>query len=185
MFSLDRDFHLLVIDDGSPDGTGTIVKMLMGEFPGKLFMKEREGKQGLGTAYILGFRWALKRHYEYIFEMDCDFSHNPDDLLRLYDACANDGADLAVGSRYTSGGGVKNWPFSRIFISYFASVYVRLITWIPVKDTTAGFVCYSRKWEITSHHPIIIRRLLSQHLFNGLSFVLPEIENNPVIFINL
>ncbi len=145
VFSLNHDFHLLIIDDGSPDGTADIVKRLQHEFSGKLFIEEREGKQGLGTAYILGFKWALSRQYEYIFEMDCDFSHNPDDLLRLYDACHNQGADLSVGSRYTKGGGVDNWPFSRIFISYFASVYVRLITFIPVKDTTAGFVCYTRK----------------------------------------
>ena len=145
VFSLPHDFHLLVIDDGSPDGTGSIVKDLMKEYPGRLFLEERAGKQGLGTAYILGFRWALARQYKYVFEMDCDFSHNPDDLLRLHAACANEGVELAVGSRYCTGGGVKNWPFSRIFISYFASVYVRIITWIPVKDTTAGFVCYSRK----------------------------------------
>jgi dolichol-phosphate mannosyltransferase len=141
--SLEGDFHILVVDDGSPDGTAAIVKTLQKEFPQQLHIAERSGKQGLGTAYIFGFKWALQKGYEYIFEMDADFSHNPDDLIRLYDACRNK-ADVSVGSRYTSGGKVKNWPFDRIFISYGASVYVRLITWMPVKDCTAGFVCYKR-----------------------------------------
>lgn len=142
--ALEGSFHILVVDDGSPDGTAAIVKTLQKEFPEQLHIAERSGKQGLGTAYIFGFKWALQKGYEYIFEMDADFSHNPDDLIRLYDACRNN-ADVSVGSRYTSGGKIKNWPFDRIFISYGASVYVRLITWMPVKDCTAGFVCYKRK----------------------------------------
>jgi dolichol-phosphate mannosyltransferase len=135
----------LIVDDGSPDGTADKVKQLQLEYSDKLFILERKGKQGLGTAYIAGFKWCLAKGYEYIFEMDADFSHNPNDLERLYDACANDGFDIAVGSRYVNGGKVENWPMNRILISYGASVYVRLITWMPVKDCTAGFVCYSRK----------------------------------------
>ncbi len=138
-------FHVLIIDDGSPDGTAELVKNLMPEYSGKLFIEERSGKLGLGTAYIHGFKWALKRHYRYIFEMDADFSHNPDDLVRLYEACNTQGADVAVGSRYIKGGKVVNWPVSRILLSYFASVYVRLVTFLPCKDTTAGFVAYRRK----------------------------------------
>lgn len=145
VFSLPYAFDLLIIDDGSPDGTASTVKKLQTEFPGRLHLLERSGKLGLGTAYITGFKWALKQHYEFIMEMDCDFSHDPNDLVRLHDACVNKNADLAVGSRYTKGGAVKNWPINRILISYFASVYVRLVTWIGVKDTTAGFVCYRRK----------------------------------------
>lgn len=145
VMSLPFPFNLLIIDDGSPDGTALIVKELMNEFPEKLFLEERKGKLGLGTAYIHGFKWALKRSYEYIFEMDCDFSHNPDDLIRLREACAEKGADLSVGSRYTANGKVVNWPIGRILMSYFASVYVRLILWIPVSDTTAGFKCYRRR----------------------------------------
>lgn len=145
VFSLSHPFHLLIVDDNSPDGTADIVKGLQKEFPGKLHLLERPGKQGLGTAYISSFNWALKNgSYEFIFEMDCDFSHNPDDLIRLREACEN-GADLSVGSRYVKGGGVKNWPWDRVLISYFASIYVRFMTWIGVKDTTAGFVCYRRK----------------------------------------
>jgi dolichol-phosphate mannosyltransferase len=145
VFSLSKVFHLLIVDDGSPDGTADKVKQLQLEYSDKLFILERKGKQGLGTAYIAGFKWCLAKGYEYIFEMDADFSHNPNDLERLYDACANDGFDIAVGSRYVNGGKVENWPMNRILISYGASVYVRLITWMPVKDCTAGFVCYSRK----------------------------------------
>jgi dolichol-phosphate mannosyltransferase len=145
VFSLEKDFHILIVDDGSPDGTAEIVKSLQQEFEGKLFIEERRGKLGLGTAYIHGFKWGINRKYDYIFEMDADFSHNPDDLLRLYDTCSNKGADAAVGSRYTSGGRVKNWPLGRILMSYFASVYVRLILWIGISDTTAGFICYKRK----------------------------------------
>ncbi len=145
VFSLSKPFHLLIIDDGSPDGTATIVKSLQKEFPGKLFLEERKGKLGLGTAYIHGFKWALNKGYEYIMEMDCDFSHNPDDLIRLYDACAKDGADVAIGSRYVTGVNVVNWPMGRVLMSYFASKYVRFITGMPVNDTTAGFKCYKRK----------------------------------------
>jgi len=145
IFSLDNEIHILVVDDNSPDGTAGKVESLIPKFQGRLFLERRPGKAGLGTAYIFGFRWALQRHYEYIFEMDADFSHPPKDLARLYDACANGGADIAIGSRYCKGGKVQNWPWDRILMSYFASVYVRIITWIPVMDTTAGFVCYKRK----------------------------------------
>ncbi len=143
VFSLSHPFHLLIIDDGSPDGTAERVKELQNEFANKLFLIQRTGKLGLGTAYIAGFKWALERSFTYIFEMDCDFSHNPDDLLRLYDTCKN-GADLAVGSRYVKGGGFINWPKDRIIISRGASIYVNLITWIGISDPTAGFVCYKR-----------------------------------------
>ena len=145
VFSLKKDFDVLIVEDNSPDGTADIVRRLMGEFPSRLFMEERKGKLGLGTAYIHGFKWSLAKGYEYIFEMDADFSHNPEDLVRLYHACASDGADLAVGSRYVTGVNVVNWPMGRILMSYYASAYVRFITRIKVRDTTAGFVCYSRK----------------------------------------
>ncbi len=145
IFGLNEDFHVLVIDDGSPDGTASIVKDLQKKFPVELFIEERQGKLGLGTAYIHGFKWAIARGYNYIFEMDADFSHNPADLPRLYNACKEEGADLAVGSRYTRGGGVINWPADRIALSKGASIYTRLITWMPVKDPTAGFMCYSRE----------------------------------------
>tara|TARA_Y100000589_G_scaffold321098_1_gene351876 strand:- start:83108 stop:83848 length:741 start_codon:yes stop_codon:yes gene_type:complete len=145
VFSLPKAFHLLIIDDGSPDGTAQIVKNLQKEFPDKLFLEERQGKLGLGTAYIHGFKWALARNYQYIMEMDCDFSHNPEDLIRLYNACAQDGADVAVGSRYITGVNVVNWPMGRVLMSYFASKYVQFITGMPIHDTTAGFVCYKRK----------------------------------------
>ncbi len=145
VFTLPGDFHILIVDDGSPDGTADAVKRLQTEFPSQLFLLERKGKQGLGTAYIAGFRWGIEKKYDYIFEMDADFSHNPDDLPRLYEACRKDGYAMSVGSRYTRGGRVENWPVNRILISYGASVYVRLITWMPVKDCTAGFVCYQRK----------------------------------------
>lgn len=144
VMSLGGDFHLLIVDDGSPDGTADIVRRLMTEFSSRLFMEERKGKLGLGTAYIHGFRWAMKKGYDYIFEMDCDFSHNPDDLIRLYDACAKQGADVAIGSRYVSGGKVMNWPLGRLMMSYFASLYVRIVLWMNIKDTTAGFKCYKR-----------------------------------------
>lgn len=145
IFSLEKPFHILIIDDGSPDGTADIVKNLQNEFSGRLYLEQREGKQGLGTAYIHGFKWSLERDYEYVFEMDADFSHNPEDLLRLHKACSEEGADLAVGSRYVKGGKVKDWPLNRILMSYFASVYVRMVLWMNVKDTTAGFKCYRRE----------------------------------------
>lgn len=144
VFSLEGGFHVLVIDDGSPDGTATLVQSLIVNYPGRLFLEQRAGKQGLGTAYIFGFRWALRRSYQYIFEMDADFSHNPSDLPRLYDACQLYGADVAVGSRYVKGGGVINWPANRIALSRGASLYTRLILLMPLKDPTAGFVCYRR-----------------------------------------
>jgi len=145
VFSLAGDFHVLIIEDNSPDGTAAIVRGLLKEFPDNLFMEERKGKLGLGTAYIHGFKWALARNYQYIFEMDADFSHNPDDLLRLYDACKN-GADAAIGSRYVGGVvNVVNWPMGRVLMSYFASKYVRLITGLKIADSTAGFICYTRK----------------------------------------
>lgn len=144
IFSLEKDFDLLVIDDGSPDGTAELVKSRLPFYKDQLFLEERSGKQGLGTAYIHGFRWALKREYTYIFEMDADFSHNPEDLIRLRNACEQDGAQIAIGSRYVTGVNVVNWPMSRVMLSYFASHYVRLITGMPVNDTTAGFKCYHR-----------------------------------------
>ncbi len=145
VFSLPHDFHILIIEDNSPDGTAAIVKSLLPTFPGKLFIEERKGKLGLGTAYIHGFKWALQRDYQFVFEMDADFSHNPEDLLRLWDACANQGADLAIGSRYIKGVNVVNWPMSRVLTSYFASTYVRIITGMKIMDTTAGFKCYTRQ----------------------------------------
>ena len=145
VFDLPQPFHILVVDDGSPDGTASIVKKLQKEFPSALHLEERKGKLGLGTAYIHGFKWAIKKHYNYIFEMDADFSHNPDDLIRLYDACANNNADLAIGSRYIKGVNVVNWPMGRVLMSYYASAYVRIITGMKIRDTTAGFKCYSRK----------------------------------------
>lgn len=146
VFSLEKCFHILVIDDGSPDGTASIVKRLQkDEYGDRLFLIERQGKQGLGTAYITGFKGALERAYEYIFEMDADFSHNPKDLPRLYAACHDEGADVAVGSRYVTGVNVVNWPMGRVLMSYFASQYVRFVTGINIHDTTAGFVCYRRR----------------------------------------
>jgi dolichol-phosphate mannosyltransferase len=141
VMNLDADFHVLVVDDSSPDGTANLVRKKQEQYQMLVHLLERKEKTGLGTAYIAGFRWALKEQYEYIFEMDADFSHNPQDLLRLHQACL-EGADMSVGSRYTKGGKVDNWPLFRIFISYFASLYVRMILWIGVKDATAGFVCY-------------------------------------------
>ncbi len=139
---LPGNFHILIVDDASPDGTGAKVKELQAEFPERLHLLERSGKQGLGTAYIAGFNWALKQNYQYIFEMDADFSHNPQDLTRLYDACANKGYDVAIGSRYISGVNVINWPIGRVIMSYYASAYVRFITGMKIMDTTAGFICY-------------------------------------------
>ncbi|SFH19317.1 polyprenol monophosphomannose synthase [Pontibacter chinhatensis] len=145
VMSLSHPFELLIIDDGSPDGTADIVRHLQLEYPGRLHLETRQGKLGLGTAYIHGFKYALRHGYEYIFEMDCDFSHNPDDLIRLYDACANEGYDVAIGSRYVQGVNVVNWPMSRVLMSWFASWYVRLVTGMPIHDTTAGFKCYRHK----------------------------------------
>ncbi len=145
VFTLTPEFDVLIIDDNSPDGTADIVKNLQSEFPGKLHLVQREGKLGLGTAYIRGFRWALERHYNYVFEMDADFSHNPDDLIRLYVACSEENADMSIGSRYVKGVNVVNWPMGRVLMSYFASKYVRIITRMNIKDATAGFKCYTRK----------------------------------------
>lgn len=145
IFSLEKTFHILVIDDNSPDGTAEIVKRLITEFPNRLYLESRKGKLGLGTAYIYGFKWALKRDYGYIFEMDADFSHNPEDLTKLYEACARDGYDMAIGSRYINGVNVINWPMGRVLMSYYASAYVRFITRMKVRDTTAGFKCYKRE----------------------------------------
>ncbi|GAE22100.1 apolipoprotein N-acyltransferase [Bacteroides pyogenes JCM 10003] len=183
---MEKVFHILVIEDGSPDGTAAIVKTLQQEFPERLFMIERSGKLGLGTAYIAGFKWALAHSYEYIFEMDADFSHNPNDLPRLYKACAEEGGDVSVGSRYASGVNVVNWPMGRVLMSYFASKYVRVITGIPVHDTTAGFVCYRRQ--------VLEAIDLDQIRFKGYAFQIEmkftayksgfKITEVPVIFIN-
>jgi len=145
VFSLEKEFHVLIVEDNSPDGTADIVKRLIKEFADKLFIEERKGKLGLGTAYIHGFKWALKKNYSYIFEMDADFSHNPKDLIRLYQACASGEGDLAIGSRYIKGVNVVNWPMGRVLMSYYASAYVRIVTGMSVRDTTAGFKCYTRK----------------------------------------
>ncbi len=145
IFSLAGNFHVLVIDDGSPDGTAAIVKDLQQKYEDVLFLEERSGKLGLGTAYIHGFKWAIARRYRFIFEMDADFSHNPNDLERLYQACKNEGADVAIGSRWVKGGGTVNWPWDRIALSKGGSLYTRIITWMPIRDTTAGFVCYRRE----------------------------------------
>ena len=179
-------FHVLVVDDGSPDGTADIVKRLQGECPDRLFIVERSGKLGLGTAYIAGFKWGLEHGYEYIFEMDADFSHNPADLPRLYDACARQGADVAIGSRYVSGVNVVNWPMGRVLMSYFASKYVRFVTGMKVADTTAGFVCYRREVLETIE--------LDKIRFKGYAFQIEmkftahkcgfKLQEVPIIFIN-
>lgn len=145
VISLDEYFDILIIEDNSPDGTSLIVKEIQKKYPDRIYMIERSGKLGLGTAYITGFKWAIDKKYEYIFEMDADFSHNPDDLIQLYYACSKNGADLAVGSRYKTGVNVVNWPMSRVLLSFFASKYVKFITGMPIKDTTAGFKCYRRR----------------------------------------
>ncbi len=145
VFALQKDFHILIIEDNSPDGTAEIVRSLINNYPGQLFMEERKGKLGLGTAYIHGFKWGLKHGYEYIMEMDADFSHNPADLERLYDACKNGGADVSIGSRYVPGGKTENWPLDRQLYSKGGAFYTKIITWMPVNDPTAGFVCYKRK----------------------------------------
>ncbi len=187
VFALEKSFHILVIDDGSPDGTAAIVKQLMAdEFAGQLFIEERKGKLGLGTAYIKGFKWALAHDYDFIFEMDADFSHDPNDLPRLYDACATEGYDVAIGSRYVSGVNVVNWPIGRVLMSYFASKYVRLITGFTVRDTTAGFKCYRRSVLQTIE--------LDKIRFKGYAFQIEmkftaykigfKIKEVPVIFVN-
>ena len=186
VFALEHDFHILVVEDNSPDGTAAIVKRMQEEFPERLYMIERTGKLGLGTAYIAGFKWALEQDYDYIFEMDADFSHNPLDLPRLYNACAKEGADVAIGSRYVSGVNVVDWPMSRILMSYGASKYVRLITGIPVHDTTAGFVCYRKE--------VLQMIELDNIRFKGYAFQIEMkftawqlgflIKEVPVIFVN-
>lgn len=187
VFSLPKTFHVLIIDDGSPDGTAAIVKRLQQEeFADRLFLIEREGKQGLGTAYIRGFQWALEHAYAYIFEMDADFSHNPNDLPRLYDACAQEGADVAIGSRYIDGVNVVNWPLGRVLMSYFASMYVRIITGMKIKDTTAGFKCYRREvLDTLELHKIHFKGYAFQVEMKFTAykcgFMLKEV---PIIFVN-
>ncbi len=187
VIALPLDFDVLIIDDGSPDGTAAIVKRLMEcDCKNRLFLIERAGKQGLGTAYITGFKWAIEHEYEYIFEMDADFSHNPQDLLKLYDACANEGADVSIGSRYITGVNVVNWPMGRVLMSYCASMYVRTVLRVDIKDTTAGFVCYKRKVLETIE--------LDKIRFKGYAFQIEmkytaykcgfKIKEVPIIFIN-
>ena len=187
VMELPIEYHVLVIDDGSPDGTANIVKDLMtNKYAGKLHIVERSGKLGLGTAYIAGFKWAIEHKYDYIFEMDADFSHNPQDLLKLYDACANQGADVAIGSRYVSGVNVVNWPMGRVLMSYFASKYVRMVLGMVVHDTTAGFVCYRREVLETIE--------LDKIRFKGYAFQIEmkftafkcgfKIQEVPIIFVN-
>ena len=186
VFSLEKQFDILIVDDGSPDGTAAIVKRLQIEYPDSLFMLEREGKLGLGTAYITGFKWALEREYEYVFEMDAVFSHNPEDLIRLYDACAKDEADVAIGSRYISGVNVVNWPISRVLMSYFASVYVRVISGMNIKDTTAGFKCYKRKvLETIDLDAIRFKGYAFQIEMKFTAYTLGfKLKEVPIIFIN-
>ena len=186
VFGLEKTFHILIIEDGSPDGTAAIVKELQKEFPERLLMIERTGKLGLGTAYICGFKWAVEHKYDYIFEMDADFSHNPNDLPRLYAACATEGYDVAIGSRYVSGVNVVNWPIGRVLMSYFASKYVQFVTGFKVKDTTAGFKCYRRQVLETIE--------LDKVRFKGYAFQIEmkftahkcgfKIKEVPVIFVN-
>lgn len=186
VFGLPKNFHVLVIDDGSPDGTANIVKSLQNEFSGRLHIIERQGKLGLGTAYIAGFKWAIENKYDYVFEMDADFSHNPDDLVKLHKACAEEGGDVAVGSRYVSGVNVVNWPMGRVLMSYFASKYVRFVTGLNVADTTAGFVCYRRQ--------VLETIGLDEVRFKGYAFQIEMkftafkcgfvIKEVPIIFVN-
>lgn len=186
VFSLEKPFDILIIDDGSPDGTAQKVREMQKSGGERLFLMERAGKQGLGTAYIAGFRWALERNYEYVFEMDADFSHDPKDLPRLYDACHKEGYDMAIGSRYVSGVNVVNWPIGRVLMSYFASKYVRLVTGFRINDTTAGFVCYKRR---------VLRTIdLGNIRFKGYAFQIEmkytahkigfKIKEVPVVFVN-
>ena len=187
VFALPKSFHILIIDDGSPDGTASIVKGLMEEeFAGRLFMVERQGKLGLGTAYICGFKWALEHGYDFIFEMDADFSHNPEDLPRLYHACADEGFDVAVGSRYVSGVNVVNWPMGRVLMSYYASRYVQFVTGIPVRDTTAGFKCYRRRvLETVDLDAIRFKGYAFQIEMKFTAYKLGfKIKEVPVIFVN-
>ena len=187
VMTLPIEFHVLVIDDGSPDGTAAIVHRLMETtYKDRLFIVERQGKQGLGTAYICGFRWAIEHQYDYVFEMDADFSHNPNDLLKLYEACANEGADLAIGSRYINGVNVVNWPMGRVLMSYFASFYVRTVMGVSIRDTTAGFVCYRRK--------VLETLELDKIRFKGYAFQIEmkftahkcgfNIKEVPIVFVN-
>lgn len=186
VFGLPRKFDVLIIDDNSPDGTAAIVKRLQQKYAGRLHLLERAGKQGLGTAYIAGFKWALERGYEFVFEMDADFSHNPADLLKLYDACAVEGADLAIGSRYVTGVNVVNWPMGRVLMSYYASRYVRIVTGMPINDATAGFVCYRRR--------LLETLPLDAIRFKGYAFQIEmkflaykygfRIQEVPIIFVN-
>ncbi len=186
VFSLEGNYHILIIDDGSPDGTAAIVKSLQNEFAQSLFMVERKGKLGLGTAYIAGFKWALEHNYDYIFEMDADFSHNPDDLHKLYEACVNDGAGLAIGSRYCNGISVVNWPIGRVIMSYYASTYVRTVLGMKIYDCTAGFKCYTKEVLQTID--------LDNIQMNGYGFQIEmkyttyklgfKISEVPIIFIN-
>lgn len=186
VFSLPREFDVLIIDDNSPDGTADIVKDLQKKFTGRLHLLQRKGKLGLGTAYIAGFKWALQHGYSFVFEMDADFSHNPNDLLKLYDACANQGADVAVGSRYVTGVNVVNWPMGRVLMSFYASRYVRIVTGMPINDSTAGFVCYRR--EVLETLP------LDDIRFKGYAFQIEmkflaykygfKIVEVPIIFVN-
>ena len=186
VLGLPKAFHVLIIDDNSPDGTAAIVKGLMNEFPGRLHILERSGKLGLGTAYITGFKWALEHGYEYVFEMDADFSHNPNDVLKLHKACSEEGADVAIGSRYISGVNVVNWPMGRVLMSYFASKYVRIVTGMKIADTTAGFKCYRREVLETIE--------LDKIKFKGYAFQIEmkytaykcgfTIKEVPIIFVN-
>lgn len=184
VFSLSKSFHILIVDDNSPDGTGAIVKKMQQEYKGQLHIEERTGKLGLGTAYIHGFRWALKQSYEFIFEMDADFSHNPDDLVKLYNACSLEKADMAVGSRYITGVNVVNWPMGRVLMSYYASAYVRFVTGLTIRDTTAGFACYRRN--------VLETMDLDQIKFTGYAFQIEmkytatklgfQVKEVPIIF---
>ena len=184
VFDLEEEFHVLIVDDGSPDGTADIVKGLMSEYPGKLFIEERNGKQGLGTAYVHGFRWGIKNKYTYLFEMDADFSHNPKDLVPLLKACRDEGNQVAIGSRYVTGVNVVNWPMGRVMMSYYASMYVRFITGMKFRDTTAGFKCYQAS---------VLEKILSQPIkFVGYAFQIEmkfkawkygyKIKEVPIIF---